>query len=63
MIEVKKEKINDLKGKLSMEFEMKDMSCANKILRIEISRDRLEKKLFPFTKIIFGKGATQIWDA
>ena len=38
--------IQKLKSLLSSEFEMKDMGAAEKILGMEIKRDRVQKKLF-----------------
>src|ERR1044072_582813 len=38
--------VNDLKAKLSREFDMKDLGAANKILGMEIFRDRSAKKLW-----------------
>jgi len=32
-------KIDELKRMLNFEFDMKDLSCAKKILRMEIKRD------------------------
>ena len=38
--------IQNLKSLLSSEFEMKDMGVVEKILGMEIKRDRVQKKLF-----------------
>lgn len=38
--------IQKLKGLLSVEFEMKDLEAARKILGMEILRDKNQKKLF-----------------
>src|ERR1044072_5483685 len=38
--------VNDLKAKLSREFDMKDLEAVKKILGMEILRDRSEKKLW-----------------
>ncbi|GAB2294239.1 hypothetical protein Dimus_038287 [Dionaea muscipula] len=45
LISKSKQKISDLKQKLSSEFDMKDLGNARKILGIEIERDRKNYKL------------------
>jgi len=39
-------KINELKGMLNSEFDMKDLSSAKKILEMEIKRDRKNGRLY-----------------
>ena len=39
-------KINELKGMLNSEFDMKDLSAAKKILGMEIKRDRENRRLY-----------------
>ncbi|GJY43429.1 retrovirus-related pol polyprotein from transposon TNT 1-94, partial [Tanacetum coccineum] len=41
-----KDRINKLKAQLTMEFEMKDLGCANKILGMQIHRDRVSRKIW-----------------
>ncbi|GJV06666.1 retrovirus-related pol polyprotein from transposon TNT 1-94 [Tanacetum coccineum] len=42
-----KDRINKLKAQLAREFEMKDLGPANKILGMQIHRDRLSSKMSP----------------
>lgn len=46
-------KINKIKAQLSGEFEMKDLGAANKILGMEIHRDREAEKLYLSQKNYF----------
>ncbi|GKD85212.1 retrovirus-related pol polyprotein from transposon TNT 1-94 [Tanacetum coccineum] len=41
-----KDRINKLKAQLTMEFEMKYLGCANKILGMPIHRDRVSRKIW-----------------
>ncbi|GKC88031.1 retrovirus-related pol polyprotein from transposon TNT 1-94 [Tanacetum coccineum] len=41
-----KERISKLKAQLAKEFEMKDLGPANKILRMQIHRDRISRKIW-----------------
>ena len=41
-----KDEISMLKKRLSLEFEMKDLGIARRILRIDIVIDQMKRKLF-----------------
>ncbi|GJS70301.1 retrovirus-related pol polyprotein from transposon TNT 1-94 [Tanacetum coccineum] len=41
-----KDRINKLKAQLAREFEMKDLGPANKILRMQLHRDRVSRKIW-----------------
>ncbi|KAH9647635.1 hypothetical protein KPL70_025262 [Citrus sinensis] len=45
-----KDRIQELKAQLAREFEMKDLGPANKILGMQIHRDRNNKKILPSQK-------------
>ena len=41
-----KDRVQELKAQLAREFEMKDLGPANNILRIQIHRDKNNKKIW-----------------
>lgn len=55
--------INKIKAQLSGEFEMKDLGAANKILVIEIRKDREAGKLYLSQKNYFERVLEHFWDA
>ena len=46
MVDPNKDRIQELKAQLARDFDMKDLGPANKILQMQIYRDRKNKKIW-----------------
>ncbi|GKC55907.1 retrovirus-related pol polyprotein from transposon TNT 1-94 [Tanacetum coccineum] len=55
-----KDRISKLKAQLAREFEMKDLGPANKILGMQIHRDRVSRKIWLFTAMLSAKKSCKV---
>ena len=56
-----KDHIEELKAQLAREFEMKDLGPANKILRLQIYRDKNNRKIWHSQKNYLKKKESGTW--